>query len=58
MSFASNDPAVDRWFEVQPPHLAGVARRWFDFMRRLGDDVAELLHDGHPTACIGDAAFG
>ena len=26
-------------------------------MRELGDDVNELLHDGHPTACIGDAAF-
>jgi len=20
--------------------------------------VRELLHDGHPTACVGDAAFG
>jgi hypothetical protein len=27
-------------------------------MRACGDDVRELLHDGHPTACIGDAAFG
>ena len=26
-------------------------------MRSLGDDVRELLHDGHPTACVGDAAF-
>jgi hypothetical protein len=23
-----------------------------------GADVRELLHDGHPTACVGDAAFG
>jgi hypothetical protein len=23
-----------------------------------GEDVRELLHDGHPTACVGDAAFG
>tara|TARA_B110000116_G_scaffold267086_1_gene278876 strand:+ start:1115 stop:1489 length:375 start_codon:yes stop_codon:yes gene_type:complete len=22
-----------------------------------GDDVRELLHDGHPTACVTDAAF-
>ena len=22
-----------------------------------GDDVRELMHDGQPTACIGDAAF-
>jgi hypothetical protein len=27
-------------------------------MRKRGDDVRELLHDGHPTACIADAAFG
>ena len=25
--------------------------------RAGGDDVRELLHDGHPTACVGDAAF-
>jgi len=27
-------------------------------MRQRGEDVRELLHDGHPTACVGDAAFG
>jgi hypothetical protein len=27
-------------------------------MRECGSDVRELLHDGHPTACAGDAAFG
>jgi len=27
-------------------------------MRKSGREVRELLHDGHPTACIGDAAFG
>ena len=37
--------------------LGAIARRWFDVMRRRGDDVRELLHDGHPTACVGDAAF-
>ena len=26
-------------------------------MRDSGDDVRELLHDGHPTACVTDAAF-
>lgn len=26
-------------------------------MRACGPDVRELLHDGHPTACVGDAAF-
>jgi len=27
-------------------------------MRACGDDVRELLDDGHPTACVDDAAFG
>jgi hypothetical protein len=27
-------------------------------MRNCGPDVTELLHDGHPTACVEDAAFG
>ena len=37
--------------------LGAIARRWFEVMRNCGDDVRELLHDGHPTACVGDAAF-
>jgi hypothetical protein len=40
-----------------PGELGAIARRWFDVMRGCGDDVRELLHDGHPTACIADAAF-
>jgi len=38
--------------------LGAIAQHWFEIMRDCGDDVRELLHDGHPTACIGDAAFG
>jgi hypothetical protein len=38
--------------------LGAIARRWFEVMRECGEDVRELLHDGHPTACVGDAAFG
>ena len=37
--------------------LGVIARRWFEVMRDCGDDVREVLHDGHPTACVGDAAF-
>jgi hypothetical protein len=37
--------------------LGAMAVRWFNVMRSCGDDVRELLHDGHPTACVGDAAF-
>jgi hypothetical protein len=51
------DPAVSAWFDGRPDKLGRIARRWFEVMRGCGDDVRELLHDGHPTACVGDAAF-
>jgi hypothetical protein len=38
--------------------LGAIAQHWFKAMRACGDDVQELLHDGHPTACVGEAAFG
>jgi len=53
----ARDPAVEGWFERRPPALASIAREWFLRMRGCGPDVRELLHDGHPTACVGDAAF-
>lgn len=52
------DPAIDIWMKGQKGELGLIAQRWFEVMRKCGDDVRELLHDGHPTACIGDAAFG
>lgn len=51
------DPAVDGWLRDQPGELGRIARRWFAIMRECGTDVRDLLHDGHPTACVGDAAF-
>jgi hypothetical protein len=51
------DPAIEAWMREPPGALRVIARRWFEVMRDCGDDVRELLHDGHPTACIGDAAF-
>jgi hypothetical protein len=53
-----HDPAIDAWMHQHPGELSEIAQRWFEVMRRCGDDVRELLHDGHPTACVGDAAFG
>jgi hypothetical protein len=52
------DPAVEAWFNARRDELGAIARQWFDAMRACGDDVRELLHDGQPTACVGDAAFG
>ncbi|RYF17179.1 MAG: DUF1801 domain-containing protein [Comamonadaceae bacterium] len=51
------DPAIDAWMRAHG-ELGAIAQRWFDTMRACGADVRELLHDGHPTACVGDAAFG
>jgi hypothetical protein len=52
------DPAIEAWMREHTGELETIARRWFAVMRDCGDDVRELLHDGHPTACVGDAAFG
>ena len=52
------DPKIDRWFDERRAELSAIARTWFDEMRGCGDDVRELLHDHHPTACVGVAAFG
>jgi hypothetical protein len=51
------DPAIDAWMLAHSGELGAIAQRWFEVMRSCGDDVRELLHDGHPTACVGDAAF-
>ncbi|MGH9443839.1 MAG: DUF1801 domain-containing protein [Thermoanaerobaculia bacterium] len=52
------DPAIEVWMREHPGELGAIAKRWFTVMRACGDDVCELLHDGAPTACVGDAAFG
>lgn len=52
------DPAIELWMREHADELGSIARRWFEVMRNCGDDVRELLHDGHPTACVEDAAFG
>lgn len=55
---ARRDAGVEAWFAKGPPELKAIARQWFGAMRGCGGDVRELLHDGHPTACVGEAAFG
>ncbi len=57
-SSVKRDPAIDAWMLEHSDELGAIAQRWFEAMRDCGDDVRELLHDGHPTACVGDAAFG
>ena len=51
------DAAVDAWLN-DLIELRSLARKWFVLMRRCGDDVRELMHDGCPVACVEDAPFG
>ena len=51
------DPAIEHWMKAHPGELGAIAQRWFEVIRKRGDDVREVLHDGHPTACVADAAF-
>jgi len=57
-SAVRRDPRVDAWFAAPDQELRRLAQPWFERMRECGVDVQELLNDGHPTACVGDAAFG
>jgi hypothetical protein len=50
------DPIIEEWLNKEDA-LTAVARTWFRRMRACGDDVLELMHDGHPVACVEDAPF-
>ena len=54
----ARDPAIDAWMKRHGGELGAIAHRWFEVMRSCGDEVREVLHDGCPTACLGDAPFG
>ena len=53
-----HDPAIDAWMNEHRGAMGAIAQQWFDMMRKCGDEVRELLHDGCPVACLGDAPFG
>ena len=52
------DLAIDAWMKEHRGRLGAIAHQWFEVMRKCGDEVRELLHDGCPVACLGDAPFG
>ncbi len=54
---AERDPAIDAWLKQHSGELGAIARQWFEVMRNCGDEVREVLHDGCPVACLGDAPF-
>jgi hypothetical protein len=57
-SAVQRDLAIDAWLGAQRDDLRPLAETWFVRMRQRGGDVRELMHDGCPTACVGDAGFG
>jgi hypothetical protein len=52
------DPAIDTWMKEHRGELGAIAHEWFEVMRKCGDEVREVLHDGCPVACLGDVPFG
>ncbi len=51
------DPRIEAWFTGITDPFRLMVRPWFERMRACGPDVRELLHDGCPIACVGDAPF-
>jgi hypothetical protein len=51
------DPAIAAWMKQHASELGAIAHHWFQVMRKCGDEVRELVHDGCPVACLGDAPF-
>lgn len=56
-SAVERDPAIAAWMQQHPGELGAIAAHWFEVLRGCGKDVREVLHDGHPTACVGETAF-
>ncbi len=51
------DPDVAQWMKDHKGDLGALAHHWFNVIRTCGDDISEILHDGHPTACVENVAF-
>ena len=37
-------PAIDAWMKEHAGELGAIAYRWFEVMRKCGDEVRDLLH--------------
>ena len=57
-SAVKRDPAIDAWLGARRDDLRPLVGTLFVRMRERGGDVRELMHDGCPTACVDDTAFG
>lgn len=45
------------WLEGKPEVLRPIAKRWFDVIRYVGDDVEAIFHDNYPIGCVENAPF-
>ena len=54
---STDDTRVMEWIADHQNELGIIAAHWFRLIRKSGTDVTELLHDGYPTACVGDYPF-
>lgn len=52
------DAAIDAWMKAHVGELGAMAWEWFEAMRKCGDEVRELMHDGCPVACLGEFFHG
>ncbi len=52
-----NDPRVLEWIADHQSEQGLLAAHWFGYTRKLDKNILELLHDGYPTACIGEYPF-
>ena len=57
-SAVRRDLRIEAWFFDITDPLRLMVRPWFELMRDCGADVRELVNDGCPVACVGDAPFG
>src|SRR5262249_37337640 len=57
-SAVRRDPRIEAWFSDFVDPLRLMTQTWFDRIGGCGADVRELLPDGCPVACVGDAPFG
>jgi hypothetical protein len=46
------DAAIDAWMREHGGELGAIAHEWFELMRKCGDEVLEIVHDGCPVACL------
>ena len=57
-SAIARDACIDTWFSASEHELRRTVQPWFERLRVCGPDICETMADGHPTACVGEAAFG